>query len=75
MRNRWRLLRFPRFIYQRGSVRADAAKALGARYAREYMHTRTFVLGGLGPAELLTHVGGEAAVLNELHASLNGGPI
>ena len=49
--------------------------ALGARYAREYMHTRNFVLGGLGPAELLTHVGGEAAVLNELHASLNGGPI
>jgi hypothetical protein len=49
--------------------------ALGARYAREYMHTRNFALGGLTPADLLTRVGGEAAVLNELHASLNGGPV
>ena len=50
-------------------------EALGTRSAREYMHTRNFALGGLSPAELLTHVGGEAAVLNELYASLNGGPI
>lgn len=57
-------------------VRAAAAVIFGSEAAaRRYMTTSNFGLGGATPLAMLHQPGGEAAVMNELHAQSESGPL
>ncbi|MCU0972898.1 MAG: MbcA/ParS/Xre antitoxin family protein [Burkholderiales bacterium] len=56
------------------SVRLEATRLLGEGAAR-YLWTRNFALGGATPVELLADDDGVQAVLSELSAQADGGPL
>ena len=61
---------------RRRRVLAMAANVFGStEFARSYLRTPNFALGGATPSDLLSNAKGEQIVVSELQAQAGGGPV